>query len=71
MADKKIVGASGLPKIQKKSMLQQVMKPKDWMFLFVLIVISATCWLWVLSAYQDPISISDIISVNLDVDKSA
>jgi hypothetical protein len=58
MENNKMSNKKGL---QKKSMLQQVMKPKDWVSLFVLIVISAVCWLWVLDAYQNPIDIDQMV----------
>lgn len=55
----------GLPLVgKKKSMLQQVMKPKDWVALSVLIIVSSFFWLWVLSAYSDPIDIDKIIQSN-------
>jgi len=69
MTNKKGLGVNGLPTIKNKSILQQVMKPKDWLFLFVLIIVSATCWLWVLSAYQDSITVDDIINPKINIDK--
>lgn len=64
--------ANGLPKLVKKPLLQQVMKPKDWVYLVILIGVSAVCWTWVLSAYQQPINIDQIISdsaTNTAIDK--
>jgi len=58
------VGPNGLPKISKKSMLQQVMKPKDWIALLILIIFSAVCWMWVLDTYNPPIDIQELVTIN-------
>lgn len=53
---------SKMPEVKKKSILQQVMKPKDWLAIGVLVIVSAFCWLWVLNAYQQTISVDDFVS---------
>lgn len=50
---------------KKKTILQQVMKPKDWVAMGVLIVISAFCWMLVLNAYQESINMDDFVSVSV------
>jgi hypothetical protein len=61
MESKNKLNINNLPARYKKSMLQQVMKPRDWASLFVLVAVSAICWIWVLSAYSEPIDIDRII----------
>lgn len=51
-----------LPAVKKKSILQQVMKPKDWVAIGILVIVSAFCWLWVLNAYQETITADDFVS---------
>lgn len=74
MGVKKISASSTkLPEVKKKSILQQVMKPKDWVAIGVLVVVSAFCWMWVLNAYQETIDIDNFVSGNvtsLTIDKS-
>lgn len=74
MAVKKIsTSSTKLSEVKKKSILQQVMKPKDWVAIGVLVVVSAFCWLWVLNAYQETIDIDNFVSGNvtsLTIDKS-
>ncbi|NCN07891.1 hypothetical protein GW933_04405 [Candidatus Falkowbacteria bacterium] len=48
--------------VKKKTILQQVMKPKDWAAIGFLVVVSAFCWIWVLNAYQETIGIDDFVS---------
>ncbi|MDO8669547.1 MAG: hypothetical protein Q7K65_04605 [Candidatus Buchananbacteria bacterium] len=74
MGIKKIsTSGSKMPAVKKKSILQQVMKPKDWVAIGILVVVSAFCWVWVLSTYQESINIDDFASgktVSLSIDKS-
>lgn len=73
MAVKKISIDNKTSAVAKKSILQQVMKPKDWLAIGVLVVVSAVCWLWVLNAYQQSINVEDFVSGNLTnhtIDKS-
>jgi hypothetical protein len=49
------------------------MKPKDWIAIGVLVIVSAVCWMWVLNAYQETIDIDNFVSGNvtsLTIDKS-
>ncbi len=62
MGVKKNSASNKMPEVKKKSILQQVMKPKDWAAIGVLIVVSAFCWLWVLNAYQQTISVDNFVS---------
>lgn len=65
MGVKKISVENKTPAVAKKSILQQVMKPKDWLAIGVLVVVSAVCWLWVLNAYEQSINVEDFVSGNL------
>lgn len=47
----------------KKSMLQKVMTPKDWLMLSILIVVAVVCWTWVWRAYQEPF-VEEIFFIN-------
>jgi len=71
MAISKSVSPSKLPLGKKKTILQQVMKPKDWVMLGILILFSAVSWLLVLSAYQQSINLDGVVSVNSSIDKKA
>ena len=71
MAVSQAVSQSKLPLGKKKTILQQVMKPKDWVFLGILIVFSAVCWTLVLNAYQNSINLEGVISANSSIDKGA
>lgn len=51
---------------KKQSMLMQVMKPKDWIMLFFLIVISIGCWFWVLNAYSQSFDYNTQLQTELD-----
>jgi len=62
-----------MPSAKKKSILQQVMKPKDWVAMGVLVIFSAVCWLLVLNAYQQTIDIDSLTStaiISPSIDKS-
>lgn len=62
-----------MPALKKKSVLQQVMKPKDWAAMGVLVIVSAFCWMWVLNAYQETIGIDNFVSgkvTSRSIDKS-
>lgn len=61
----KAFGSNKLPVVKKKTILQQVMKPKDWVFLSILILFSAVCWIFVLNAYQDSITLDGVVSSNI------
>lgn len=56
---------SKMSPVKKKSILQQVMTPKDWAMIGVLIIVSGFCWVWVLNAYEETISVDDFISGGL------
>ena len=71
MAVSKAVSSNKLPLGKKKTILQQVMKPKDWVMLGILIVFSAVCWTLVLNAYQNSISLEGVISANSSIDNKA
>lgn len=45
----------------RKSILQQVMKPKDWLMLAVLLAVFLACWLWVWQAYSQPFGYETLI----------
>lgn len=65
--------SSKMPSAKKKSILQQVMKPKDWAMIGILIVVSGFCWVWVLNAYEETISVDDFINSGItanSIDKS-
>ena len=64
-AEKTSVSNNKLPEVKKKTILQQVMKPKDWVAIGILVVVSAICWIWVLKAYQTSISPDNLVSGQL------
>lgn len=64
-----MVGSNKLPEVKKRTILQQVMKPKDWVMLGILILFSAVCWLWVLNAYQKSVDINSFVNVGSFIDK--
>jgi hypothetical protein len=54
----------------KKTMLQKVMRPKDWVMLGILLVVSAVCWTWVWRAYQEPFVYDDFF-ISSDISAEA
>jgi len=61
-----ILSATGKNPGNKKSILQQVMKPSDWIKLSVLLIISVGCWIWVWQVYSQPFDYQDIINNHLN-----
>lgn len=49
----------------EKSFFRRVMRPKDWIMLAVLIIISAVCWIWVYQAYSQPSGYRQILGESL------
>lgn len=51
---------------QKKSVLKQVMGPKDWVMLAVLVVFFVICWTWVWQSYSQPFDYNLIMENTLN-----
>jgi len=47
---------------KKKSIINQVMKTKDWVMLTVLILVAAGCWMWVLNAYGESLDYQGFVA---------
>lgn len=46
---------------KKKSIMQQVMKPKDWVELAILIIVFVICWTLVWRAYRQPFDYDNLV----------